>query len=167
MKGKFLLISFILGCATFSFNYGIGDAINNYPLEITLKASNSYDFLRKGTEKVFPHRKRKFIIVLLEIKNIGTEDLKRIGNLNGVWDNIYILDSEGYKYEPSSSYRYKTADALKTIDLSPEEKTKGQVLFEIPNQARGLSLVYKYEYGHGDKRIKIKFEWKLGDKDKK
>ena len=61
MKKSFLLIFFILGCASINFHYGIGDKINNYPLEVTLKESKDLDFLHKGTEKELPHRDKKFI----------------------------------------------------------------------------------------------------------
>ncbi|MCD6413101.1 MAG: DUF4352 domain-containing protein [Elusimicrobia bacterium] len=162
MKRKFILIlfAFLLGCAT--LNYRVGDTIYNYPLEVTLKAFDNPAFLRKGTEKVFPHQKQKFIIVLLEIQNVGTEDLEGIGSL--VWDKIYLLDNQGYKYNPVTSYRYKSIYALKRIDLSSGEKTKGQILFEIPKQSKGLSLIYKYEYGY---KNKVEFEWKLERENKK
>ncbi len=104
---------------------------------VSAKKSSSYTYgTRYGrrTENAKPGN--VFILVDTEIKNIGA-DCEFVTEYN-----FSLTDSTGYKYDTE---HYAGDDKLKNTDLYQNQRIRGIVLFEIPQAATGLKLLYYFE----------------------
>lgn len=119
----------------------IGETVTSQTEQITIfsaqktpKYTWSYSSSYKFTENANPGN--IFVIIDAEIKNIGS-------------DSMYITmakfsmsDSEGNRYDPEL---YAGDDRLSILkELYTNQKTRGKVVFQVPENARKLKLYYDF-----------------------
>ena len=72
----------------------------------------------------------------IEIKNIGS-DRAYVGS-----SDFSMMDSEGFKYDPELYYGNDGFEMIK--ELYQNQKVRGKVLFEVPEDAKGLKIQYDF-----------------------
>jgi len=120
----------------------VGETAKTSKIEVTLlSAQKTKSYTYYVNEMEFSHEARPgniFVLAEFEIKNIGSER-EYVG-----FSQISLIDSEGIRYDPGI---YLGQDALPALkELYKNEKTKGIVLFEIPENASGLKV--RYDFGN-------------------
>jgi len=83
-----------------------------------------------------PESGKKLVAVEIVVGNVSGETLS-VNPLNAT-----LLDSEGFTYEPELGGR---EGQIVTIDLSPGEKARGWIAFEVPEEATVASIKYAVE----------------------
>ena len=122
-------------------NLSIGESAEAEDKIVTVKKVEklaSYIDKDFNIEKL-PDKGNVFLIAGVEIKYVGDDK---------AWadpGDFSIVDSEGNKYEPIyGSLGADIEDALELTELFQNEKAKGRVVFEIPENASGLVLQYNF-----------------------
>lgn len=77
-----------------------------------------------------------FVLADVEIKNIGS------GRVSVHTSSFSVTDSEGYKYEKKI---YWGDDNLQFQLIYQNQKSRGKVLFEVPETAQNLKLQYDFD----------------------
>ena len=111
--------------------------------------SLSFNILKETlTEEAKPGK--VFIIADVLIKNIGSD------RVYVALDSFSLVDSRGYKYDPGIYFGDDGLEALK--ELYPGERTRGKIIFEIPESATGLKI--QYDFGDFFTGVKLA-TWKI------
>ena len=80
---------------------------------------------------------KEFVIVEVDIKNVG-KNSKYLSS-----SSFSLIDGEGYQYDVEPLYMGE--DALDLIkDIKPERRTRGKILFEVPESASDLKVEYDF-----------------------
>lgn len=116
-----------------------GETAKTSELEVTVKdvdITDSIGYLYDGEERTKTATEgKKLIFFETEIKNIGADE-------EYVYDGEFSMtDSEGYKYETESYYG---DNRFRTQSLYPQQKSKGKILFEIPEDSTDLKIQYNF-----------------------
>jgi Domain of unknown function (DUF4352) len=115
---------------------GAGDGTKSVMVFSVNKTSKySYYSINKTQVETAPSGKT-FVIVDVGIKNTGSQYL----NVSAA--AFSITDSNGYKYDPSVSYRGD--DGFMVQQLYLNQISRGKVLFVIPTASKGLRLQYDF-----------------------
>ncbi|MDY6930345.1 MAG: DUF4352 domain-containing protein [Halobacteriota archaeon] len=138
-------------------NLGVGETAKTSKEEVTVISATEKDyylyysdfFSEPMVETASPGK--KFVIVEVEIKNIG-RDVAYFGI-----SDFSSTDSEGYRYDPN--FLYLGEDGLGGFEeLYQNQKIRGKILFEIPDDATGVKVLYDF----GDLFTGIKLaSWEL------
>lgn len=123
-------------------NLKVGEIAKTSKIEVNVitaqkvKSYNYYsDILEENQiQKVSPGK--IYILVEAEIKNVGS-DRAYVG-----YTTFSITDSEGYKYDPTMYFGTDGMDAFK--ELYNNQKMKGKILFEIPENSQKVKLQYDF-----------------------
>ncbi|HID40167.1 MAG TPA: DUF4352 domain-containing protein [Calditrichaeota bacterium] len=123
-------------------NLNIGETAKTSKIEVTVfsaQKTKSYDyysdiFKETMTEEAKPGK--IFILVDAEIKNVGSNSVF-VGS-----SEFSITDSEGYKYDPALYYGDDGLEMFK--ELYQNQKMRGKILFEVPENAQDLKLQYNF-----------------------
>ena len=108
---------------------------------ISAQKTNSYNY--ENSQNVMEMETAKagkiFILADLELKNVGSDKDFLVGKFS-------VTDSEGYKYErsPNIFFIYKGIDRLKDQELFPNQRSRGKLSFEVPENSQGLKLQYDF-----------------------
>lgn len=94
--------------------------------------------LWKGTTgtvyREYPESGNTFVILEVNIKSTDHETTYSKSN-------FYMVDRTNYRYEP---VRYYGENDLKRSKLAIDQQTRGIIVFEIPEESRGVELIYEY-----------------------
>ncbi len=123
-------------------NLKVGETANTSKIAVTVisaKKTDHYEYysdILKETriEQVSPGN--TFVLVEIEIKNIGSDR-----TYEGSSD-FSMVDSEGFKYDPELYYGNDGLEMIK--ELYQNQKMRGKVLFEVPEDAKGLKIQYDF-----------------------
>lgn len=120
----------------------VGETAKTSKLEVTVvsaqwtKLYQYYSTILKETMIEEAKPGKAFVIADVLIKNVGTN---RVLVTSG---SFSLVDSEGYRYDPGL---YLGDDQLEVLkQLYPGEKTRGKILFEVPETATGLKVQYDF-----------------------
>lgn len=122
----------------------IGETAKTSELEVTVKTAevtdsfSYYDSIweERMTERADPEK--TFVIIEVEIKNVGNDEETAYAG------EFSVTDSEGYRYEQDYKTYYFDDEALGLVSLYPNQKAKGKILFEIPEDATELKIQYNF-----------------------
>jgi hypothetical protein len=115
---------------------GAGDGTKSVMVFSVNKTSKySYYSINKTQVETAPSGKT-FVIVDVGIKNTGSQ------YLNASAAAFSLTDSNGYKYDPSVSYRGDDGFTVQQLYLN--QISRGKVLFVIPTGSKGLRLQYDF-----------------------
>lgn len=124
-------------------NLKIGETAKTSLLEVTvfsIKKDNYYEWYSDvidESQEEFSSKGKMFYFADVEIKNVGSERAFLSAT------TFSIGDSEGYKYDPV--VLYYGDDGLDLFkELYQNQRMRGKVVFEIPQDAKGLKLVYDF-----------------------
>lgn len=124
-------------------NLEVGETAKTSKIEVTVisaKKTKSYDYYSDIWEETRTEEAKQgktYVLVEAEIKNTGS-DSAFVGSTE-----FSMTDSEGYKYDPEALYYGD--DGLEMIkELYQNQKMRGKILFEIPENARDLKLQYDF-----------------------
>lgn len=118
----------------------IGETANTSKIEVTIKEVKKVDYYTYSTisNETFierPSRGNVFLLIKAEIKNIGNE-------AKYIWlDDFTVRDSKNLTYNPEF---YLGEGKLESKELHPNERIKGNMLFEVPESATGLEVLYDF-----------------------
>ena len=134
----------------------VGETAKTSKIEVTVisaKKTNHYEYysdILKETmiEEASPGK--IFILAEIEIKNIGS-DRAYVGS-----SEFSMTDSEGYRYDPELYYGNDELEMFK--ELYQNQKMRGKVLFEVPEDATGLKI--QYDFGSLFTKVKLA-SWEL------
>lgn len=77
-----------------------------------------------------------FVLAEVEFENVGNSRTYISGG------SFNIQDSEGYRYDTAYYQGEGGLDMFK--ELYPNQKTKGKIIFQVPEEATGLQIVYDF-----------------------
>ena len=124
-------------------NLAVGETAKTSKIEVTVisaQKKNSYDyysdiFKETITQEAGPEK--TYILVEAEIKNVGSDRV-----FVGTTD-FSVTDSEGYHYDPD--WLYYGDNGLDMIkELYQNQKIRGKILFEVPEDASDLEILYDF-----------------------
>jgi hypothetical protein len=128
--------SIAAGTLVLAIGEGAGDGTKSVMVFSTNKTNKySYYSINKTQVETAPSGKT-FVIVDVGIKNTGLQ------YLNASAAAFSMTDSNGYKYDPSVSYRGD--DGFMVQQLYLNQISRGKVLFVIPTGSKGLRLQYDF-----------------------
>ncbi len=123
-------------------NLKVGETAKTTKIEVSVisaqkaKSYNYYSDILKETQTEEASPGKLYVLVDTEIKNVGSDSVF-VG-----YTEFSITDSEGYKYDPTM---YLGQDGLEVIkELYQNQKMKGKILFEIPENAKNIKLQYDF-----------------------
>jgi len=118
----------------------IGQSVSNPERQVTVfSAQKNPTYTWRGAASSYTYTEQPkpgntFIIVDTDIKNIGSD---RIYASSG---DFSMSDSEGNRYDPEF---YAGDDGLSILqELYKNQKTRGKLIFEVPQNAKKLKLYY-------------------------
>lgn len=127
-------------------NLKIGETAKTSKIEVTVISAQkvkSYNYYSGfGQDPELKDAKKEadpgwlYVLVDAEIKNIGS-DSAFVG-----YTEFSITDSEGYKYDPKMYFGNDGMDGFK--ELYNNQKMKGKILFEIPENSQNVKLQYNF-----------------------
>jgi len=86
-----------------------------------------------------------FVAVDLTLENRGAE-AKAVSSLI----QMYLKDSSGQKYDLDLAASVASGGATPDGEIAPGEKIRGQVGFQVPQDAKGLVFIFDADvFGHG------------------
>lgn len=85
---------------------------------------------------------RKYLIVDITVENL--QDDMTVSNSTS---RMSLYDGEDYKYDSSWSATSNLAQEFKGSDILPEMKRRGQVAFDVPENASGIQFAYLFDTG--------------------
>lgn len=125
----------------------VGERVESNGIALTVNSVSAVD----NVSDVFkPKEGNIFLVVDVTIESVDKDA--------AAYNPLYfdVKDADGFEY----SYNFTSPDpTLKSGELSPGEKARGNVAFEVPAGALGLVLSYKAIDFSGDDAI----EFELGD----
>ncbi len=119
-------------------NLKVGETAKTSKIEVTVVAvqkTQSYSYLGSVSGDTYVENAKPgkiFILADAEIKNVGSD------NVLASTSDFSVTDSDGYKYD---SEVYMGDDGLKFQELYSNQRTRGKILFEVPQSASGLITV--------------------------
>lgn len=123
-------------------NLKVGETAKTSKIEVSVisaQKANSYNYysdILKETQREEAGPGKTYVLVDAEIKNVGS-DSAFVG-----YTEFSITDSEGYKYDPTMYLGQDRLEAVK--ELYQNQKMKGKILFEIPENAKNIKLQYDF-----------------------
>jgi uncharacterized protein DUF4352 len=125
----------------------VGERVESNGIALTV---NSVSAVESVNEFSKPKEGNVFLVVDVTIESVDKDP----ANYNPLY--FRVKDADGFEY----SYNFTAPDpTLKSGELSPGDKARGNVAFEVPADAKGLVLSYKAIDFSGDDAI----EFDLGD----
>lgn len=105
--------------------------------------------MSKGNDIEKPKKGNKFVIITIEIKNVGKEELE--------YNPSYfkIKDSKGKTIDEALT-TINSSNYLKLGKLDPKEQITGTIAFEVPEGDGEKILVYKNNLFVDNQKIKFK-----------
>jgi len=98
-----------------------------------------------GSEFSKPDPGNMFVAVDLTLENRGAE-AKAVSSLI----QMYLKDSSGQKYDLDLAASVASGGATPDGEIAPGEKIRGQVGFQVPQDAKGLVFIFDADvFGHG------------------
>jgi len=87
-------------------------------------------------DAVLPDKGKQFVLAEVEFENIGTSRTYISGG------SFSVQDSKGYRYDEGY---YQGKDGLDMFkELYPNQKTKGKIVFQVPEDATGFQILYDF-----------------------
>jgi hypothetical protein len=121
--------------------FAIGDVVQIGDLTLTV---NEVTY-PPGSEFNKPESGNKFAVVDVTMENKGTES-KAVSSLM----QMYLKDDTGQKYDLDLMASSASGGTTPDGEITPGEKLRGQVGFQIPEDAQGLTFVFDADvFGHG------------------
>lgn len=121
--------------------FAIGDIVEIGDLTLTI---NEVTF-PPGDEFNKPEAGNKFVIVDVTLENKGAE-AKGISSMM----QMHLKDATGQKYDFDFSASMASGGTTPDGELAPGEKMRGQVGFQVPENAQGLVFVFDADvFGYG------------------
>lgn len=124
-------------------NLKVGETAKTSKIEVNVisaQKTKSYDYYSDIIKENMTQESKPgkvFFLIDSEIKNVGA-DRVYVGS-----SEFSITDSEGFKYDPE--VLYYGDDGLEAFkELYQNQKMKGKILFEVPENANGLKLQYDF-----------------------
>lgn len=122
----------------------IGETAKLPEIEVTVISANKTDQIlfrcqqANSTNTEEAKKGEIFVIADVEIKTIGDKGIRF-----GFGSLFKISDSAGFEHSQyyGSPVRYCDDDQLETGDLYPDHTIKGRILFEVPEEAKGLNIL--------------------------
>lgn len=118
----------------------IGETAKISGIEVTVISANKTDHIlfrcRQTNDTEKSNKGKIFVVANIEIKNTGDKGIKLVGQ------PFEMTDSAGFEHSQyyGSPVRYCDEDELETGDLYPDHTIKGRILFEVPEEAKGLKI---------------------------
>jgi hypothetical protein len=120
-------------------NLKVGSTAKSSEKEVTVfsvQKSKSYDYSYSGQNYVrYANPTKIFILMDVEIKNVGSN------SIDARESDFSITDSDLYKYDYQSYYGN---DEFQSTELYPNQKAKGKLLFEVPDNSSGLKIQFNF-----------------------
>lgn len=117
----------------------VGSTAKSSEKEVTVfsvQKSKSYDYSYSGQNYVrYANPNKIFILMDVEIKNIGSN------SVDASKSDFSITDSDLYKYDYQF---YDGNDEFQSTELYPNQKAKGKLLFEVPDNSSGLKIQFNF-----------------------
>ncbi|HEC91564.1 MAG TPA: DUF4352 domain-containing protein, partial [Candidatus Atribacteria bacterium] len=138
-----------------SFNMEIGETAEWTDLEVTIKSATKTDYYTwKGYSGdiyyEYADPGKAFVIIDVKVKYTGTSSEYVYGG------NFWLVDLGGNKYDYDSA-TYSLEKGLESTTLYQGQKVEGKILFEIPDDAKGL----KVQFNLGTSWNPLLAEWNL------
>lgn len=125
----------------------VGDRVESNGIAVTVNSVTAVD----NVDDIFkPDEGNIFLVADVTVESVDKDA--------AAYNPLYfkVKDADGFEY----SYTFTAPDpTLKSGELSPGDKARGNVAFEVPADAKGLVLSYKAIDFSGDDAI----EFELGD----
>jgi hypothetical protein len=118
----------------------VGETAKTSKIKVTVFSVEKTDYYVytsggfSGSQVATPNK--IFVLVDAEIQNIGSDSVY-VGS-----SEFSLSDSEGYRYDPEIYLGEDRLDLFK--QLYQNQKMRGKILFEIPENASGLKLHYDF-----------------------
>jgi hypothetical protein len=120
----------------------IGETAKTSKIEVTVNSVEKTDYYEWYSNIVSQYytqnapKDKIYLLADVEIKNVGN-DRAYVGS-----SEFSVTDYEGFRYDPEL---YLGEDGLEMFkELYQNQKMKGKILFEIPEDAKGLKLQYDF-----------------------
>lgn len=112
----------------------LGETAKTSEMEVTVISAEGTTFYTEedGDVEMTPSGKI-FVIIDAEIKYIGTDSEYVYAG------DFWLVDLEGYKYEYASG-TYSLENGFESVTLYLNQKTRGKILFEVPEDVEGLKI---------------------------
>jgi len=121
--------------------FAVGDIVEIGDLTLTVNEAT----FPPGDEFNKPEAGNKFMVVDVTLENKGAE-AEVISSLM----QMYLKDATGQKYELDLMASVASGGATPDGEIAPGEKIRGQVSFQVPENAQGLVFVFDADvFGHG------------------
>lgn len=114
----------------------IGDLVEGENLHLVIENLETTSEIDEFTQA---DAGNEFLVVRLAYKNVSDE----FQSVSG-WLQTRVHDDEDYSYDQSL---YGTGEALDGGEIAPGEVERGDVVYEVPEDATGLSLEFDFERG--------------------
>lgn len=122
----------------------IGQIVSEHGKQITVYSAQkvlSYTWTSSSINYQFNKKAKSgktFVIVDAEVKNIGSD------SIYVTYGDFSMGDSNGNRYDPEM---YSGDDGLGLFkELYKNQKNRGKVIFEVPQNTNGLKLYYDFGY---------------------
>lgn len=86
---------------------------------------------------IYSETGNKFVIINVEVTNKGKD------NHHANPNNFTLVDTEGYSYPYDVATHALDRKQFPAVDVRPENKVTGHVVFKMPNDAEVQKLIYK------------------------
>lgn len=121
--------------------FAVGDIVEIGDLTLTVNEVTS----PPGNEFNKPNAGNKFIVVDVTLENKGAE-AKGISSMV----QMYLKDATGQKYNLDFSASMASGGTTPDVEIAPGEKIRGQVGFQVPENAQGLIFAFDADvFGYG------------------
>lgn len=137
-------------------NLKVGETAETSKIEVTVilaKKTGYYEYYSDIFEETMIEEAspgKIFILAEIEIKNTGS-NRAYVGS-----SEFSMTDSEGYRYDPELYYGNDGLEMFK--ELYQNQKMRGKVLFEVPEDTKGLKI--QYDFGNLFTKVKLA-SWEL------
>lgn len=116
--------------------HNLGDVVTTNKLELRVESVRNAE--SNGTDYGEIDSCATYVVPTLTIKNTGSE----IYEYNGMFTTS-LKDTEGVRYIRSAFMEDKvTGSSLMQVSIKPGQSVTGELVFEVPEKAKGLILIY-------------------------
>ena len=137
----------------------IGETYQTPEVDVTVSeaiVTDSYEYYDQASESMATKEASPgtyFLIITVEINRVGSQ-IRRARQTEGpYWFRAFASDGTRYSYQT-----YLGENPLQMFTLSAGEEVRGKVLFNIPEGAGGLKIVYGIASGYYEEKILAEWE---------
>lgn len=127
---------------TTELNLRVGETAKTSKVQVTVITAEKKDYYEYYSDILKEYMAEEaspgkiFVLLDAEINNIDSDRLF-VGS-----GEFSMTDSEGYRYDPKLYYGNDGLEMLK--ELYQNQKMKGKILFEVPEDSTGLKIQYDF-----------------------